>query len=265
MSTPGFSVLAPLRVRDYRLQWPADLFTAWAFEMEVMLLGWFVLTTSNSVFLMSVIGAMPFIGTLLAPVVGMVGDRIGLRNLLCLMRAFYLVNAMTLMAFALTGNLTIPVALIIAAMTGLVRPSDIGVRTALVANTVSAGILPNAMGLSRTTFDTARIFGALSGAGLFAVFGLGMAYVLVVTCYSVGLILTLMISRPPRATPPSGAEVTRPSPLRDLIEGFGYVLRTPKVLAGMCLMAWNMYKTMQLAKAPAPQPVLPPDAAEARA
>ena len=37
------------------------------------------------------------------------------------------------------------------------------------------------------------------------------------------------------------------------------------VLAGMCLMAWNMYKTVQLARAPAPNPVLPPDAAEARA
>ena len=37
------------------------------------------------------------------------------------------------------------------------------------------------------------------------------------------------------------------------------------VLAGFCLMAWNIYKTSQLAKAPAPHPVLPPDVAEARA
>jgi cytochrome c oxidase cbb3-type subunit 1 len=37
------------------------------------------------------------------------------------------------------------------------------------------------------------------------------------------------------------------------------------VLAGMCLMAWNMYRTVQLARNPAPNPVLPPGAAEARA
>ena len=42
---------------------------------------------------------------------------------------------------------------------------------------------------------------------------------------------------------------------------FGGIL----VLAGMCLMAWNMYKTAQLARDPAPLAVLPPDNAEARA
>ncbi|GAA3918420.1 cytochrome-c oxidase, cbb3-type subunit I [Luteimonas lutimaris] len=41
---------------------------------------------------------------------------------------------------------------------------------------------------------------------------------------------------------------------------FGGVL----VLAGMCLMAWNMYKTVQLSRAPAPHPVMPPHGAEAR-
>ncbi len=42
---------------------------------------------------------------------------------------------------------------------------------------------------------------------------------------------------------------------------FGGIL----VLSGMCLMAWNMYKTVQLAKAPAANPVLPPHAADVRA
>ncbi|MEO5962838.1 MAG: cytochrome-c oxidase, cbb3-type subunit I [Thermomonas sp.] len=42
---------------------------------------------------------------------------------------------------------------------------------------------------------------------------------------------------------------------------FGGIL----VLLGMCLMAWNMYKTAQQARNPAPQAVLTPDAAEARA
>ncbi len=37
------------------------------------------------------------------------------------------------------------------------------------------------------------------------------------------------------------------------------------VLAGMCVMAWNFWRTHQLAKTPVPQWVLPPHAAEARA
>ena len=35
------------------------------------------------------------------------------------------------------------------------------------------------------------------------------------------------------------------------------------ILAGMFLMAWNMWRSWQQARALAPNPVLPPDAAEA--
>ena len=30
---------APLRIRSFRFQWPADVFTSWAFEMETLILG----------------------------------------------------------------------------------------------------------------------------------------------------------------------------------------------------------------------------------
>ena len=33
------SALAPFRIRNYRFQWPADLLTSWAFEMETLILG----------------------------------------------------------------------------------------------------------------------------------------------------------------------------------------------------------------------------------
>lgn len=236
---PGLAFLAPLRVRNYRVQWPADLLTSWAFEMEVVLLGWYVLTQSNSVLLVSVIGAMPFIGTLLSPVFGMVGDRIGLRNLLCLMRCTYLFNSLLLLVCAMTGMLSVGIVIAIAFMTGLVRPSDLGVRTALVANTVAPGVLPNAMGLSRTTFDSARIFGALSGASLFAVFGLAAAYVLVAGFYLGGLLMTLAISPSGQLSPggenPATRVMPKTSPLQELKEGFLWILRTPKLLAGICL------------------------------
>jgi len=74
------------RSRDFRFQWPADLLTSWAFEMEVLILGWYVLVTTESVFILSILGALSYIGTLFAPAFGVAGDRIGHRNLLLLMR-----------------------------------------------------------------------------------------------------------------------------------------------------------------------------------
>ena len=42
--TARVPALAPFQVRSFRYQWPADLLASWAFEMEGVILGWFVLT-----------------------------------------------------------------------------------------------------------------------------------------------------------------------------------------------------------------------------
>ena len=78
--------LAPFRIRSFRFQWPADLLASWAFEMEGVILGWFVLVSTGSVLALAVFGSLQFLGTLISPLFGMAGDRIGNRNLICLMR-----------------------------------------------------------------------------------------------------------------------------------------------------------------------------------
>jgi hypothetical protein len=61
VTTPDRSAaLAPFRVRGFRFQWPADLFTSCAFEMETLILGWYVLVESNSVFMLTIFGALQF-------------------------------------------------------------------------------------------------------------------------------------------------------------------------------------------------------------
>ena len=87
------------------------------------------------------------------------------------------------MTLALTGNLSPVYVFIIVAIMGLVRPSDLGVRGALVATIMPHDQLIGAISISRTTMDTARIAGALSGAGLFAALGMGPAYVAIVSLY----------------------------------------------------------------------------------
>ena len=86
----GSTILAPFGVRNFRYQWPGDLMTSLAFEMETLILGWYVLVESGSVQWLTAFGALMFHGTLLSPMLGVIGDRIGHRNLLCCMRAAYL-------------------------------------------------------------------------------------------------------------------------------------------------------------------------------
>ena len=193
----GLSALTLFRNRSFRFQWPADLLTSCAFEMETLILGWYVLTETGSVLLLTLFGALQFGGTLVSPMFGVMGDRIGHRNLLCGMRAVYTVLAATLMAVALSGALTPMLVFVIAGLIGLVRPSDLGVRLALIGDNIPAGELTAAMGISRTMSDIARVGGALAGAGMFAAFGIGPAYIAVVSCYALGLLFTTVIPAAP--------------------------------------------------------------------
>jgi MFS family permease len=236
----GIAALAPFRTRSFRFQWPADLFTAWALEMETLILGWYVLVETGSVVLLTVFGSLQFVGTLISPVLGMLGDRLGLRNVLAVMRFCYAVFASIILALALTGQLNPMLVLVVAALSGMVRPSDIGLRSALVGATVPPGHLVAAMGISRTTQDSARIGGALAGAGFMASFGMAAAYMFITGIYLIGALLTLLVDRRPiaRTEPVAGVPaLSQASPWRDLKEGLAYVWRTPQLLAAMSLAA----------------------------
>jgi MFS family permease len=223
-------ILAPFGVRSFRFQWPADLLTSWAGEMEILILGWYILTATGSVLLLTVYGSLQYAGTLIAPMFGLAGDRLGHRNVLCAMRVVYAALAGLMTLLAVIDVLTPPVVLVIATVVGLVRPSDLAMRNALVAETMPGDRLMAAMGVARTTTDSARVVGSLAGAGLFALFGMGPAYVVITAFYATGFTLTLGVGAPR----PSGT-MARLSLWRDLREGLVYVWDTPASLAAMWL------------------------------
>jgi Na+/melibiose symporter-like transporter len=225
--------LAPFQVRSFRYQWPADLLASWAFEMETVILGWFVLVSTGSVLALAVFGSLQFLGTLVSPLFGMAGDRFGNRNLLCLMRAAYLTIAAALAALFLSGLATPWAVFVLATIMGVVRPSDITLRSLLVGETMPSDYLMRAMGVSRTTADSARVVGALSGATLVALLGSGLAYLGVCLFYALSLALTFNVGV--RRLRVMGDAPAHGSPLRVLREGFAYVWSTPDMRAVMLL------------------------------
>jgi MFS family permease len=232
------SALAPFKIRNYRFQWPSDLLTSWAFEVENLVLGWYIMVQTGSVLLLTLLASLNYIGTLVAPVFGMIGDRIGHRDLLAAMRFAYTILSASIMTLALTGHLSTLKVMIIVSIMGVIRPSDLGLRSALLADIMPSEQLVGAISVSRTTQDSARIVGALTGTGLFAVFGVGYAYVAVASFYLVAAVLMLCMSRPAKhhgfADRPAhgfpGASL-----LRDLKEGVVYAWSGPGMLAALCV------------------------------
>ncbi|MDE0812699.1 MAG: MFS transporter [Alphaproteobacteria bacterium] len=246
-------MLAAFRVRSYRFQWPADLLTSWAFEMETLILGWYMLEETGSVTLLAVLGALQYMGTFIAPLFGLAGDRMGRRTVLCTMRVTYFTLAIAMMAFGLTGVLTPYHVFGLVFLMGLVRPSDIVLRNSLIGDTMPRANLTNALGFSRATGDSAKIAGALAGAGLLSTLGIGITYVFIAGFYLASFALTFGVTK---VRPDDGATDSGASPWRDLLDGLAYAWKTPNVrmimwmafLVNLTAVPWTTGLAAYLAK-----------------
>jgi len=226
--------IAAFRVRSFRFQWTSDLLTSWASEMENVILGWYVISHTGSVVLLTLFGSLQYFGTLAAPMFGVLSDRFGGRLLLCVMRAIYAALAAIVLVLAATGRLAPAWVLSLAAVTGFVRPNDLVMRNALIGETIPPPHITGALALSRATMDSARVCGALAGAALSTVLGLTLTYVVVTAFYLAGLTLTFRIPRPAPVPDPAAPRRVA-SPARQLKAGLARVLTTPSLLALMWL------------------------------
>ena len=227
------AALAPFQVRSFRFQWPADLCTSWAFEMEMLILGWYVLVETGSVKLLVLFGALQFVGSLFSPLFGVAGDRIGHRQLLLMTRSIYAMLALLLMLLSFTGNLSAVAVLVISGLAGVLRPSDMVMRHALIAQTLPPAQLLGALGISRTTSDSARIAGALAGAGAVAAFGMTIAYAVVTVLYVVSALLSAGVAGRSAAQSAVRTVATPATPVQDLRLAFSYVWARPVLLGAM--------------------------------
>jgi len=199
--------------------------------METILLGWYILSTSGSVLMLVVYGSLQYLGSLLSPVFGVVCDRMGYRRMLWSTRAIYALLAFGIMLLSYFEALTPERVLILAAIVGIIRPSDQMMRNALIARTLPAAQLMGALGISRMTSESARIAGALAGAGIVAVLGMTSAYAVVTLLY----VISFWLSRGVDDVQPSPNATALASPLQDLKSAFTYVWHKPILMGAMAV------------------------------
>ena len=210
---------AAFGIRSFRFQWSADAMTTWGSEMETLILGWYILVATDSPFLVGLLGALRFSGTLTAPIVGVIADRMNRRLMLIFLRAGAGLSALSLLILAATDLIQPWHVFLIASISGILRPADNVLRQSLIADTVPRQLLMNASGLARTTQDTARIVGALLGATLLSRLGLGWAYVGVTMFYTLSVFFGLGI-----ATVRSSNPVKHVNPLTEMKQGLRYMV-----------------------------------------
>jgi predicted MFS family arabinose efflux permease len=215
---------------NYRNQWFSDALSQWGYEMETLILGWYILVETNSPFLVGVVGALRYGGTLLSPLLGVYADRLPMVPLLFAIRLVFAIVAAGVAAAAWFEVLVPAHAFIAAATAGLLRAPEMVMRHTLLGAIVPSRLLVNAIGYSRVTMDTSKIVGAFAGAGAMATLGIDYAYLIVTSMYgaSIGFTLCMRLPTNPRAGAPSSA-------VADLLAGLRYIRHSPTLLLVMAM------------------------------
>ncbi|MGE2836443.1 tetracycline efflux MFS transporter Tet(V) [Mycobacterium sp. SMC-4] len=232
MATPvddtGWRVLAPFRFREYRLLIAAVSLTIFAEGMWAVVMVLQVIALDNDPTSLSLVATCLGVGLVAFVLVGgLAADRLSQRSIIITVE---IVNAATVAVIAglgMIGALRIWHMAVAAAVLGIAAAFFFPAYSALLPRILPAEQLLAANGVEgvvRPVFQRAvgpAVAGVLVGA-TFPALGASV----VAALFVVGLLLLLA------TRPPVGIEVaqTRPHLLRDLRDGFVFVLRTPWLL-----------------------------------
>ncbi|MFC1935733.1 MFS transporter [Chloroflexota bacterium] len=218
--------------RDFRFLWLSNAFVGLGEQMELVLVGWFVLSETDSPLLVSLYGALRFTGTLFAPFFGALADRYSRKMLLILVRASFLSVAVAILLLSVMGRLEVWSVLALAGVAGVGRGFDNVVREAVLADLVPGDLLMNAVAVTRTARDVTQMAGPLSAGFILGSAGMTYSYGVVAGVYvaAIGAGLALSVFK-------TTTKTRAVSIWHDLTLAVVYV-RRHEVLLGLLLTAF---------------------------
>ncbi|MCV0402568.1 MAG: MFS transporter [Chloroflexi bacterium] len=237
----GFSAM---RHRNYRIYWfgqAGSLVGAW---MQSVALPWLVLELGGSPLQLGAVLALMFAPSMvLAPLGGVIADRVDKRRVLMIVNGVAMLQAAILFGLAASGVVEIWHVFVLALLAGFVNAIEMPVRQAFAADLVPPDDLVNAIALNSTSFNLSRVIGPAIAGVTIAAFGVAINFGINAVSYLSVLIGLWMldgstfrqIERPDRF----------PSIRSSLAEGVRYAVATPTVLwplvllGGMAALAMN--------------------------
>jgi MFS family permease len=217
------------RYRPVMLMWFARVFTALAYQMQAVAVGWQIYELTSSPFLLGMVGLMMFIpGVLLVLVVGQVADRFNRSVVIRIAQAVEAAAVGVLAVATLTGTVNVPLMMACVLTIGAGRAFESAILQALPPSIVPPSALPRTIAGLSAAYQAASVIGPAVG-GVLLILGNAWVYV---TCFVLFLASSTLIwlirirHMPPRREP-----VT----LETLFAGINFIAKNPIVLGAMSL------------------------------
>lgn len=226
--------LRSLRHRNYRLFCSGQLVSLIGTWMQMVALSWLVYRLTGKA---AMLGLMSFCNLipvfLLAPVGGLVADRVPSRRLLLITQTVAMSLALTLALLTLTGHVRMWHLFVSALLLGTTNAFDNPGRQVFAARTVPRQDLMNAVALNSSMVTGARVAGPALAGVLVAFLGEGWCFFMNGVSY-VAVIAGLLAMRFPPAEAPAAAQDSQSQAAR-LLEGFR-MIRQARPIAALLLL-----------------------------
>jgi MFS family permease len=224
-----------MRHPNYRRYWFGQIGSLVGAWMQSVALPWLVLQLGGSPLQLGLVMAFMFGPSMvLAPLGGVLADRVDKRRTLITVNAVAMLQAATLFVLAFSGAVQIWHVYLLALVAGFVNAIEMPVRQAFVAELVPRRDLTNAIALSSTSFNLSRVIGPAVAGVTIAAFGVASNFGINAVSY-LSVIIGLLLIRTDelhRVERPA----TFPSIRTSLGEGFRYAVATPTVLWPLVLL-----------------------------
>jgi MFS family permease len=223
-----------LSSRNYRLYFSGHVISLIGSWMTSTASLWLVYHLSSSPFWLGVVGfATQAPMFLLAPFAGVWIDRVNRHRLLIGTQFFSMLQSFALAAFALTKTIDIPHIVILCLVQGIINAIDMPVRQAMVVEFVERKEhLGNAIALSSSLFNLARLIGPAIAGFVIAAYGAGFCFLIDGISY-IAVIIALLAMRL-REGP---ARTNKQHPWIELRQGFHYAFSFAPVRGLILLVA----------------------------
>ena len=225
-------VTPALGYSGFRRLWLATLTSMMGFWMLSISQSWLVVELTDSALMLGVLGffrSVPML--LLSPLGGILADRIRRPRLLIVAQVLMGMADLAVGVLVLLDRVEMWHLAIAGIMVGSSFALSSPARNALVSDLVPRKTVSNGVALMSTTMNGARVIGPTIAGFLIALIGIAGTYFAQVGAYALAI---LNIRRVKVDGPPPGF---RSSSRRALMEGFGYVRRSRRLLALMLLGA----------------------------
>jgi MFS family permease len=231
---PRAGTFRALRHRNFRLFWAAQLVSLTGTWMQTVAQGWLMYRLSGSPFLLGLLGFAQFLPVMLFALPGgVVADLTSKRRLLLATQTLMLVQAAALAALTTLGLVEPGTLLVLAFAFGVVNAFDLPARQSFVVEMVGKEDLGNAIALSSTAFNAARIAGpAAAGVVVAKVGEAGCFWINAASFAPVMAGLAAMRA----LVPTSGGGLDEGTPWERLRDGVRYALATGPIRSLLVLL-----------------------------